>query len=838
MDKKTLSELDFYRIRSDIASFCSAEESVSFMNEIEPLTDSAKIEERKTLGREWSLMLENAHASLFLGWHPVKNTVKSVLSKGSSLNLTEIYDIWLFSESVRKTVLAVLSVKESLGLENLPLLCSSMPSLCVPAEDISRIITPAGELRDLKELREIRKKIAELRKKIKDIMHSIIVDPKYSSFFESTVPVLRGERQVLAVKSGFRSAVPGIIHDVSQSGKTLYIEPEECVLCSNLLVEAEAELEIATRKILFELTEKIRPYADDFLNALKTMEILDVTLAFAKWGKAHDCVWAAGIEEGPLFLLKARHPLLGSKAVPIDVRFVEGKKILIISGPNTGGKTVAVKTIALFSMMNQAGFPLPCREGTRLPIFSDIFSDIGDEQNMDESLSTFSGHMKNIAHALEKADSSSLVILDEFGSGTDPEEGSAISMAVLDRLIEKKSFVLITTHHGAIKNYGYTHKECINASVEFSRELSGPTYRLLMGVPGESHALTIAEKSGIPQKIIEKAKSYIAGEKANISSLIKALGEKYTELSLKEKEFERKEAELEDKLFKAEKMRVELLRREMELEKGFHIEAEDFLVQSRKQLENLVRTLREGEITREKTLSVKKYIAELTEAVQKRGEEALQKEENIFLEEKNVFEKEKKRQSHKKNREKGRLSSSEAFSLAVPMSDSFPPPKKNAFRSASEKEKLSYEIGAEVLAGSGKLPGVIVSRSGDDKWFVQVGAIKMSMKESDLELVGKKTAEKPSISYEFSSEKNEATSPAFELRLLGMRVEEAVRALNHQMDLCCIHGFKNFSIIHGKGTGVLQQSVQDYLSNCASVKSFNFALPEDGGFGKTYVELW
>ena len=244
------------------------------------------------------------------------------------------------------------------------------------------------------------------------------------------------------------------------------------------------------------------------------------------------------------------------------------------------------------------------------------------------------------------------MILDEFGSGTDPEEGSAISMAVLDRLIEKKSFVLITTHHGAIKNYGYTHKECINASVEFSRELSGPTYRLLMGVPGESHALTIAEKSGIPQKIIEKAKSYIAGEKANISSLIKALGEKYTELSLKEKEFERKESELEDKLFKAEKMRVELLRREMELEKSFHIEAEDFLVQSRKQLENLVRTLREGEITREKTLSVKKYIAELTEAVQKRGEEALQKEENIFLEENNVFEKEKKRQSHKKNRQK------------------------------------------------------------------------------------------------------------------------------------------------------------------------------------------
>lgn len=167
MDKKTLSELDFYRIRSDIASFCSAEESVSFMNEIEPLTDASKIEERKTLGREWSLILENAHASLFLGWHPVKTTLKSVLEKGSSLNLTEIYDIWLFSESVRKTVSAVLSVKESLGLKNLPLLCSSMPSLCVPAEEISRIITPAGELRDLKELREIRKKNSGTSKKNK-----------------------------------------------------------------------------------------------------------------------------------------------------------------------------------------------------------------------------------------------------------------------------------------------------------------------------------------------------------------------------------------------------------------------------------------------------------------------------------------------------------------------------------------------------------------------------------------------------------------------------------------------------------------------------------------------
>lgn len=829
MDKKTLEELDYYRIREIISGYCISEEGKNTLLKNEPLSDIEKIEFRKTLSQEWLKYINSTRSPALSYWQPIKEILKIISIIDSTLSLEQVYSLGQFCNSVKKVTTALQSAKIDLGINNLAELTESFPDLSVPYSEIFRIITPDGEMKDLPELRAIRNKIASLNQKIKSIMHKFISDSKYSDIIESNVPALKNGRQVLAIKSSRRSVISGIIHEVSQTGQTVFIEPDEAVICSNELIQAEFELQQETRKILKELTSKLNPFVQDFTKSLSIMKILDCTFAAASWGKANNCVFAINTNEQPLTIIQARHPLLGEKAVPIDVRFLENKRILIITGPNTGGKTVTLKTIALFSMLNQSGFPIPASEGTFLPIFTNIFADIGDEQSLDQSLSTFSGHMKNIARAVTKADSGSLVLLDEFGSGTDPQEGAAISMAVLDKLIEKKSFVLITTHQGIIKNYGYTHQECINASVEFSTDTLSPTYKLLMGVPGESHALEIALKSGLPNEIVKKARSYIANEKTDVSALIKGLTQKHAEFEELQEQFRQKEIDLNEKWRKNDLKSLSLKQKEHELKLGYQKESQEFLENSRKELENLVRLIKEGEITREKTLAVKKFIADITQTVEQK-EKQIQKEEEVLLEEEKRIEQTHKAYSSNKPQKKRKLKNSEALNYATPLVSSKP--------ENTPSQKLEFIPGATVIAGSSKQKGILISSEKKGMWSVQFGSIKMTLKEKDLILVQNQQNNTPSVSYDLiSTTETQESKPAFELRLLGMRTDEALKALERQLDLCTINNFKNFSIIHGKGTGVLQQAVQDYLSHCPAIQEFKFAPPEDGGTGKTYVTL-
>ncbi len=835
MDKKTLTELDYYRIRETISGFCVAEESRFIMARLEPLSDAEEIEKSKEISREWLKYLGTTRASALGGWNPVFNIIKSLKIQGISVPLASFYDLGTFCNCVEKLRQSISSAQKELGLKNLSECVGLIPDISFVREEIFRVITNDGEMRDLPALREIRTKISNLNAKIKGVMHSFTSNSKYSDVLESNVPVLRGGRQVLAVKSNRRNSVPGIIHEVSQTGLTVFIEPDEAVIASNELIEAEFELQAEIRKILVELAAKISPFAEDLKNALKIMEKLDIAYAAAAWGKQNSCVFAKNSlsQTESLCILKARHPLLGEKAIPIDVRFLPGKRILIITGPNTGGKTVTLKTIALFALLNQSGFPVPAEEGTVLPVFSNVFADIGDEQSMDESLSTFSGHMKNIAKAVRNVNENSLVLLDELGSGTDPQEGAAISMAVLDKLIEKKAFVLITTHQGVIKNYGYTHPECINASVEFNTETLSPTYKLLMGIPGESHALDIAKRSGLPSEIVKNAREYILNEKADVSSLIKGLTQKHAELDLLRSELEEKQSDFEEKMFLHEQKKLELEKKEFELKQGIQRESQIFLEESRKKLENLVRIVKEGELNREKTLSVKAFINDITEKVSE-NEEALLKEEEILDEKtEELLKKEKNRVSHKTKKKKTKLA--DALKSATSMAVSQEEKEKSGTKKVT-LEIPQFAVGANVLAGKSKQQGTITKSRGKGLWEVQFGSIKMTMKQKDLTLTSSPKVRTPSYTVDLASDSKE-NRPAYELRLLGFRAEEAVKALERQIDLCTLNNLKNFSIIHGNGNGILRQTVQDYLSNCPTVQEFSFAHPEDGGFGKTYVTL-
>ena len=842
MNSKTLEDIDFYRIRNQVAQYCVSEEGKQLLLEREPLTDSQQIEFLKNCSREWTKYCAVSSGSPVSYWEPVNPLFPIIKTNGASLTLEQIKALGHFCLSVKKVKKCVESKTVELNLKVLTAETEKLPDLDETEKKIFRIITEDGELRDLPEISAIRKQIASLNSKIKTVMQQIISDSKYSAILESNVPVLRNGRQVLAVKASQQNRIPGIIHEISQSAQTVYVEPEEAVLCSNELIQKENELQQVIKRILTELTTALQPSIPDLKKALPLMKLFDVTLAAAHWGIEKNCIYAVPCKEEPPFLIGARHPLLGEKAVPIDIRFMSGKRILIITGPNTGGKTVTLKTFSLLSMLNQAGFPIPATEGTRLPVFSDVYADIGDSQSLDMSLSTFSGHMKNIAEAVDNAKSDSLVLLDELGSGTDPQEGTAISMAVLDELIKRQSFVLVTTHQGILKNYGYTNQFCVNASVEFNQDTLTPSYHLLMGVPGESHALDVAEKSGLNKAICGAARNYIATEQADVSALIRGLNRKHVELNKIQKEASRKEAEYEEKLDRLKQKEIDLRKKEHQLKAGKQQELNDFLIHSRRQLENLVRTLKEGEITREKTLSVKQYISDL-EKDTKRLDEKFEAEEEKLIRDEEEFNKQLQKRKHPGSNKKTKKKMSNAEALKYATVTEYQSEIKPAVK---EETPLLFEPGAIVKAGVSQTEGVLINLERKGLWLVQFGSLKMSVKQKDLRLVsGKPAGNKASVSLELSGasvggnyiiEKTEER-PVYELRLLGMYAEEAVKALEHQIDLCALNNFPHFSVIHGKGDGVLKQVVTDYLSHCPIVQSFEFAPAEDGGAGKTYVTL-
>ena len=865
MHTKTLEDLAYFRIRDSVARFCVSKEAMELMQQKQPLTDSVQIEELKDYSREWERILTGKNSSSLKGWDEIHGLFKILRVEGATLEQQQLFALMQFAFSATDAAASINALSKTISIKKLLALSETLPvsELTVCSNELNRVLDKDGQLKDLPVLREIRARIASIRGEIDSALRKYTSDSSLTPVLASNVPAFRADRQVLAVKANQRGRISGIVHEVSASGATMFIEPDEVVRKNNELIQEEFHLQAETHKIFTELTAKIAPYADAFRTALKTMTLLDQTCAAARWGISSGCVYALPCVEKdrelPPELIAARHPLLGDKAVPIDMKFLEGKRVLIITGPNTGGKTVSLKTFALFAMLNQTGFPVPAGDGTRLPVFNSLFADIGDEQSIDQSLSTFSAHMKNIAAAVKHADQNSLVLLDELGSGTDPQEGGAVGMAVLDQLIEKKAFVLVTTHHGILKNYGYTNQYCVNASVDFDAGTLCPTYRLLMGVPGESHALDIAKRSGLPSSTVTKARSYINNQQADVSTLIKGLTQKHTEIANLEKDTLARLKLLEEKELKFQQKILRLREQEIELKEREQRDSSVFLSETRKKLENLVRTLREGEITREKTLSVKQFLASLSDQVDENELEL--EEEKIRLEKEKADLEEKIKQSsfisengiiiskdeakHSSSKKtKKKLSNREALSKAKNTYSDEEADRLTAIAGSSFVTKaqtikttsLVFEKGAEVQHNLTKVKGTILESAGKGIWTVQMGSIKMNLKEKDLTLL-QSTALRPSVTVELQQDAQGQSKPEFELRLLGMREEEAIKALEKQLDLCQIHNFKNFSVIHGKGNGILQQAVQDYLGQYPAVKSFHYARAEDGGFGKTYVEL-
>jgi DNA mismatch repair protein MutS2 len=806
-DERTLGLLEFGRIREDVASYCLSEEGRSALVEALPLVDASEIAALKAKVGTLVGLFQEGREIPALAFPEIGHAAKAAAKAGSSLEQEELFAMGLWAESYA-LFLAFVRQAEQRGPTFVP---AGAPDLAPVARAVFRVLNKDGSIRDLPELRDARSRISRLNRDIAAITDSYYKDEGVRTMLQSDEPTLRDGRTVLPVRANFRARIKGIVHEVSATGQTVFIEPEELVLKNNELIQEEARYRLELLRILKEATAKLLEHAAAISRARALVAELDGIYARARHARVGGLTLARDLDSG-FILRKARHPILGSRAVPIDVELPEGTRTLIITGPNTGGKTVTLKTIGLFALMNQFGLALPAAPETGFSCFDSVFADIGDEQSIDQSLSTFSGHIRVISGIVERATAKSLVLLDELGSGTDPEEGCAVAMSLLDAFIERGCLTVLTTHHGILKNYGYSRPACLNASMDFDASSLSPTYRILMGVPGESRALDIASKNGLPSSIVQGARKYLAEERADVSELIKGLTQKHRELEDMETDRRKRLREAMEAQRKADLSGLRARQKELELRERGVAELRKLLSESRKTLENLVRDIREGELSSEKTKGVKDFLAELAREV---GEE----EDRLEAQRLEPV-------------DAGVLASdAEARENSVSAGDSR---RGNAAASAP----LIVEEGAQVLIGSARKRGSVVRKAKKGYWVVETESVRLTVPETELQPVRETPPAKLSVQVELAPRVEGGSSRAvFELDLRGFRLAEALDAVEKQIDAASLQNLSLFQILHGTGEGVLGKGIHDYLRNHPGVAEYHFARPEEGGYGKTIVRL-
>ena len=793
--EKTIKLLEYGAIMDRVASRAMSEEAAAMIRNERPLCDNDKVLETKERVSAVLSRIVSGDSEPHSNLPSIGFLLPKLEVEGMALEMDEAYAIGLFveqGEALRKW----LAPDPSLAVLLEKLTCCG-----AVAAEIFKVLDREGKIRAIK------KRLSNLNAELKTAVSRYVADEESRRMLQSSIPSQRDGRTVLALKANFRGRIRGIVHEVSATGQTIFVEPEEVVEKNNEILIERRNLDAEILRLLRELTRVISGHRDNLRQFHRSLLYLECLRAKARYAYeikghfAHNRDSLAG-NKANIILKQARHPLLRN-AVPIDLEIDGDTRTLIVTGPNTGGKTVALKTVGLFALMNQSGLALSADEGTLLPVFDGVYADIGDEQSIGQSLSTFSAHITNIAGIIAHATEKSLVLLDELGSGTDPEEGSAIAMAIIDHLIEKKSRLIITTHHGILKNYGYTRQGVQNAAAEFDLRTLSPTYRIIIGIPGESRALDIAGRNGLPAEIVERARSYLNDERSDVSALIRGLKEKHRELDAAAQKTKVEEIRLREERRRSDLKELRLRQKEAELKAGAAGKLRLLLDESRKTLENLVREVREGEISRDKTLKVKEFLNELARNVDAENA-ALDEEERAVAE------------------ERRRVEAAGADAGAD-----------------GGKARPGIAPGVEVFAGEHRRRGLVLrldkKSPAGNSWIVEIGSLKISFPEKDLVPADPaKTELKPLIAVADLAPSSQA---AFETNLLGMRLEDALEALRRQIDAAVLSGLKEFSVVHGKGGGILQKGVHDYLKNEPAVADYYFSRPEMGGFGRTEVIL-
>lgn len=755
---KTVPESEFNAVKRSLELTAEAE-SIAFKIGGSPIYDFPDIRQ----------CLKRIHAALYL-------------------SMKELLDIARCIKAIRTCKDAVIQNTDSGYLKNM---ADSIMSHRSIEEEINRCIISEDEMFDgaSPALARIRREMRITGEKVRDKLNSMIRSATYQKYLQDPLITIRNGRFVLPVKQECRQYVPGLIHDQSGSGATLFIEPMSVVELGNeykKLVSEEAE---EVERILTELTSLVSPYADDIYQDMETVGNMDAVFAKALFAKEMNAVMPKLNKDGIIRIIKGRHPLIDrSKVVPIDVWVGDEFKTLIITGPNTGGKTVTLKTVGLFTLLTQSGMFLPANEGTQMAVFEEVYADIGDEQSIEQSLSTFSSHIKNIVKILEKANSSSLVLLDELGAGTDPREGAALAMSILETLHSYSCSTVATTHYSEVKAFALSRNGMENACMEFDVDKLCPTYKLFIGIPGKSNAFEISKRLGISESVIEKARTFLNGEDVRFEDVI---SDAMSQRVIAEAERERAQ-QARDELERL-KIKIEIERKRLEEEKQritnkAREEAKTIVENTRLEMEEIISKLKSNPYTDKS--STDRLIQQSRDSVRKK---------NSAL---HVSEKK---------------------------------PKNTAL-----KIPKSVTIGDTVLVLSVDKEATVVSApNSKGEFIVQAGIIKMTVKLEDVR-IPPKTKDDNASKYEkmtaFSAVQRSG-GVGLELDIRGMMVDEAESVVENYLSNARLQGLQEVNIIHGKGTGALRDGVQRFLRGNSLVKSFRLGNYGEGDGGVTVVTL-
>ena len=781
MNSKIEKVLEFDKIRAQLAEYATSEKGKQMIKELPIEVEEKAIQHKIEETADGVELLRLKQGIPIPRLKDISFALKR-LELEAGLNRRELSDILRVLTTTHEVERFFEKVEEEIALKRIPRLVEKLESIPDVTKELEASIREDGYVLDSASptLHGIRVGIQKTEQEIRRQMDQYLTG-KNAQYLSDTIITIRNDRYVLPVKAEYKSVFGGTVHDQSATGQTLFMEPQAVVNLNNKLREYQVQEKREVERILWELSQKLMPYTNSLHQNHYVLARLDVVNAKALYANEIKATEPIIDRQNHVALWKAWHPLLDrEKAVANDIILGEEYQAIVITGPNTGGKTILLKTVGVIQLMAQMGLYIPAGENSRVGIFTEIFADIGDEQSIEQNLSTFSSHMSNIVSILKQINNKSLVLIDEIGSGTDPKEGSSLAIAILDYIASKQSYVIASTHYPELKAYGYNRPKTINASMEFDGDTLQPTYQLLLGVPGRSNAFDISKRLGLPSIIIDQARGLLSEEDQDLNAMISDLEQKRRRAQ-RDADKMRHQLELSTQL-------LEDLQKETEL---FKANKARLLEEAKERANSLIEQSKDD---------ADKILSEIRE-LQLRSKQSTVKEHEM-IEKKTALTDLKHEQALKKNK---------------------------VLR--KEKAKKALQVGQSVEVLSFGQRGTLVEKVSDEEWVVQMGIIKMKIAIEDLAPIAETQEAKQQVIVK-SARSSHVSS---ELDLRGKRYEEAMKDLDLYIDAAILANYPRVTIIHGRGTGAIQQGVHKTLRSHRSVASFEFAPMNTGGNGATIV---
>ena len=792
MNQKALETLEYRKIIAQLKREMGSATSAKLADELTPLTSEKIIKEELRSTTEAVDLIVRKGPLPTGGIYDIREALL-LAKKGGSLTMRQLLEVQNVL-GISSEVVAFMHDDALPELKYIGEMVDLIVEFTALEKEISRCILTEDEMADnasLK-LKDIRRSIHQQNQAIKNKLSRIITSSSNKTYLQDAIVTMRDGRYVIPVKQEYRSFFPGMVHDQSKGGATLFIEPQGVVELNNKLRELEVEEQLEIARILAELSSRVAEHYREIGSNLELLTKLDFIMAKGKLScKMHASEPKIDVD-GELRLISARHPLIEyKKAVPVDIRIGGDYRTLIITGPNTGGKTVSLKTAGLLVMMAQSGLHIPASHASTLPIFGEVFADIGDEQSIEQSLSTFSSHMKNIVSIIDKASYDSLVLVDELGAGTDPTEGAALAIAILERFYDSGALTMATTHYNELKKYALATSGVENAAMEFDVETLTPTYRLLIGVPGKSNAFEISKKLGLSESVIERASEHIKHGDMEFENVISSIEDDKRKAAADRLDAESMRAEIEERLKKLE-----------EKEQAISEKRADIIAEAKREARELLR----------ETKSAVKDVQKDLRRLQKSGAHTNLNTGTL---------------------EKSRRKINEAEDLVS---------------EKVVKQVNSEPVSADTLKVGDRVKLLTIGQNGtilslpDEKGnlMINIGALKVKARLQDLMLINEGKDRKPqakSSSKYGSLLRSKSSSVSASINVMGKNLEDALADVEKYLDDVYMAGLDMASIIHGRGGGILKDGIRQMLKRKKYVDSFGAASYNDGGEGVTIVRM-